>query len=82
MAYYPGQITRIICQQINPEAYELQRRFEEVNACARDFGKDSQAVQRAREYYQETRQGLIDLLQRALDNLKAEENETLEWILD
>lgn len=80
MAYYPGQITRIICQQINPEAYELQRRFEEVKAVTRDFGKDSEAVQRAMEYYQETRQGLIDLLQVALDNLKAEENETLDWI--
>ena len=82
MAYYPGQITRIICQQINSEAYELQRRYIEATAMARDFGKDSNAFKRAREYYQETRLGLINLLQTALDNLKAEENETLEWIFE
>ena len=81
MALFPSQITRIICQKIAPEAYELQRRYADVSSYAKEFGKDSQAVQRAVGYYQETRQELIDLLQRALDNIKAEENETLEEIL-
>lgn len=76
MAMYPSQITRVICQQINSEAYELQRRYENVKSYAKK--KDFQAVQYAMESYKETRQGLIDLLQIALDNLKAKENETLE----
>jgi len=81
MAMYPSQITRIICQQIAPEAYELQRRYEEVNDYARYFGKDSNAVTTAKLYYQHTREQLIDLLQLALDNLKAAENETPEEFL-
>lgn len=75
MAYYPSQITRVICQQLLPEAYELQRRYDFLRETIADFGADSHAARNALLNYQETRQSVIDFLQVSLDNLKAEINE-------
>lgn len=81
MSYTVGQITRTVICNAAPLAYDLQRTFDEYvhlknQTCLSSLADDYREYEASHYWkkYLEERQELIDTLEIALRNLKAEEN--------